>query len=75
MQKIAIARAIVTEPAVLIADEPTANLDIKSAVEIMGKLFIKINQVRDHSCYLLPMTAPCGSILFGIVFLSLKKDD
>ncbi|GAB7305755.1 cell division ATP-binding protein FtsE [Enterococcus gallinarum] len=43
-KKIAIARAIVTEPAVLIADEPTANLDIKSAVEIM-KLFIKINQL------------------------------
>lgn len=43
-KKIAIARAIVTEPVVLIADEPTGNLDVKSAVEIM-KLFLRINQL------------------------------
>jgi cell division transport system ATP-binding protein len=43
-KKIAIARAIVTDPAVLIADEPTGNLDVKSAVEIM-KLFLRINQL------------------------------
>ncbi|WP_291291738.1 ATP-binding cassette domain-containing protein [Enterococcus sp.] len=43
-KKIAIARAIVTDPPVLIADEPTANLDIKSALEIM-KLFLKFNQL------------------------------
>ena len=43
-KKVAIARAIVTEPAVLIADEPTANLDAKSAVEVM-KLLLRINQV------------------------------
>lgn len=42
--KVAIARAIVTDPAVLIADEPTANLDAKSAVEVM-KLLLRINQV------------------------------
>lgn len=43
-KKVAIARAIVTDPAVLIADEPTANLDAKSAVEVM-KLLLRINQV------------------------------
>ncbi|MCC9272855.1 MAG: ATP-binding cassette domain-containing protein [Enterococcus aquimarinus] len=42
-KKIAIARALVTDPSVLLADEPTANLDIKSAVEVM-KLFLKIHQ-------------------------------
>jgi cell division transport system ATP-binding protein len=43
-KKVAIARAIVTDPAVLIADEPTANLDVKSAMDIM-KLFLKINKL------------------------------
>lgn len=42
-KKIVIARALVTNPSIILADEPTANLDIKSAVELM-KLFLKIHQ-------------------------------
>ena len=53
-KKVAIARAIVTDPAVLIADEPTANLDAKSAVEVM-KLLLRINQVG-ATILLRPMT-------------------
>ncbi|AFV00341.1 ABC transporter ATP-binding protein [Simiduia agarivorans] len=42
-QRVAVARAIVSRPALVLADEPTANLDSHTAVHLM-ELFVRLNQ-------------------------------
>src|SRR5450759_3158859 len=53
LQRVAIARALVHRPTLLLADEPTGNLDPKTATKVMDAL---IEQAREHHAALVLVT-------------------
>jgi predicted ABC-type transport system involved in lysophospholipase L1 biosynthesis ATPase subunit len=52
-QRVAIARALVNRPRVILADEPTGNLDSQTARQVMALI---LDHVRDHAATLVLVT-------------------
>jgi len=71
-QRVAIARAVMGSPAVILADEPTGNLDAKSSVEIM-ELFSKLNKEKGLTILQVTHSERCASYGTRIVKLENGK--
>ena len=45
-QRVAIARAVITKPKIIIADEPTGNLDKENSIQVLDFLFKSIENYK-----------------------------
>ncbi|MFA5658809.1 MAG: ABC transporter ATP-binding protein [Oscillospiraceae bacterium] len=68
-QRCAVARAVIYEPRILLADEPTGNLDSKSGDDIM-KLFRRINKEKGITILMVTHSDKCAVYADRIITLS-----
>jgi len=67
-QRVAVARALITRPAVLFADEPTGNLDSRTGGEVLALLRRSVEEFR-QTVIMVTHDAGAASIADRIVFL------
>jgi putative ABC transport system ATP-binding protein len=65
-QRVAIARALVNHPKLLLADEPTGNLDSRTSIEVMG-IFQRLNEERGLTIVLVTHEADIAEYATRIV--------
>lgn len=70
-QRVAIARAVLGEPEIILADEPTGNLDAVSGAEIM-QLFSRLNHEKGVTILQVTHSAECAAYSDRIVTLKNK---
>lgn len=68
-QRVAIARAVVQNPKIILADEPTGNLDLKNGMSILD-LFLELNHDRKITCVIITHNTEIASRLQRTVTLS-----
>ena len=69
MQRVAIARALVNDPPIILADEPTGNLDSTSAAEVLGFLRRSVDEFG-QTVVMVTHDAHAASYADRVVFLS-----
>jgi len=67
-QRVTIARAIVNNPSIILADEPTGNLDSKTGKEILN-IFKRLNQEKEITIIVVTHDAEISSIAERRIFL------
>jgi putative ABC transport system ATP-binding protein len=67
-QRTSIARALLTEPEIVLADEPTGNLDTRSSQEVLG-LLRELNEAEGQTLVLVTHDPAAAAIAGRVVFL------
>ncbi|MUG44633.1 ABC transporter ATP-binding protein [Paenibacillus woosongensis] len=68
MQKTAIARAMIHRPSLILADEPTGNLDSKSSREVM-EAFTALNEKEQATIFMVTHDAVAASYCHRVIFI------